>query len=462
MTSQTRLPRYSITGLMLFTLGIAGGLTAALAVKQADMSLFGVVDTTSAFQINRVVAGLSCALLIWIAVGLLYQAWDIGRFLRANPIQSAGQRAALQFDVLWRTSIAFLLPFSYLLQHIGRSWKTFDEELSALGTFFSTTHWNDVRWLLMLVAIGGSRGFRVRKASTGIVSKMSNCAGYLACFILAMIVIVDAGLLPTLVRIAINGVEGAEPLVWKRSPVGMELVAAEQKFLFVSIFESVCALVGFGAAAWWASSGDRREIRKRRIVGNVAVLAASASIGAEGWIRFVGWPAISPSMAEVLLYVPRLTALLITAIAVCYLAARMSCNSNESRPVLWRVHPRAYLHERRLVLVVAFVVAAVRIAGGIIEGFDYQGFLSALTTTANHLEFFFGFLVAAENYWPLAIAVVSVQQFRIAGGAITSDAVTFDFSWRRFVRNAAMFGLVMTSLALAARTWSVAAWLPFG
>jgi hypothetical protein len=453
--------RYSITGLMLFTLGIAGGLFAALAVKHVDTQFSGI-DMTGLLIVDRISAGLACGLMAWVTVGLACQCFDLRKYLRSDAPQDSQFRASLRFELAWRSLVAMLLPGTYALQALGQRWSAPEDVFTAMGIFLSPSSFNDLRWLLLIVAIGASPGLKRRepgKPPHGILRTALDVAGVVAGMVLAGRILFDAGLVPALVIMALNGVEASHPLSWQRSAIGLNLARVETWFVVIVHLQVLMALAAALFSFAWATSPPKSRLATRALVA--AVMLALAAIGAEVALRAAVWPVMSPSFAEAMPLVPVLAVVLILAVAVVYAAARSSYLRERQSPALWRIHPDAYLQERRPVLAVAFLLSLVQIGRGVMEGITYSSF-NFMGGGASWIELAFSPLLLPAYYWPLAMVFLSARQWLAASRRDAESFVTTAYSWRRFATGMFVFPLVAISLAFALCNWRIAIWIPMG
>jgi hypothetical protein len=274
----------------------------------------------------------------------------------------------------------------------------------------------------------------------------------------AFVIIFQYGMFPAVIRIAVNGVEVAHPLSSRRMPVGLELIEAEREFFAVAHIEMACAMIALVAAS--SNAFDRLwESRHARLFVTLVWALAIAALCCETWIRQVGFPRISPAFAEVWPIVPQLAVLLIGLIPVVYIAARASLDGTDLHPAQWRAHPQAYLHERRFILAIAFVVAATQVAHNVLSITAYQGMFGSPLQPFSVL---YDFLSNPEYDWTLAMMILAAQRFLAARKNSMDQFVTYGLSRRRFVGNSLLLVVAGIPLTYAMSAWSIAAWLPFG
>ena len=457
------MPRYSITGLMLFTLGIAGGVSAAMSVMPVEMSRIrgSFVDTTALLLVDRASTGLWCSLTIWVATGLLCQAWDLRKQIRDNAPESRTLRHALWFDVLWRLGAAVLLPSIYLLEYYGAAIGRAYGDTSPLGLYFNPTNFKYARWLLLMIAIGVGGGFGARAF---LKSTLSNVHQFVAAVLAAYIVLTlvhHNGIVFRLVAIAINGVESSHPLAWKRSAMGLELNQWEKTCYHVSQIQLVLAAVAtFSLLGATFQRTARVSLGKSLLIG-IATLSSAAAMVAQYWFRLVAMPQISPSFHEVLPIVPPPASVVLAIIAIGYASARASFFADESAPATWRLHPDRYLHERMPVLIVALIAALIQAAQGIVVIATFHGRLS-LFMWQDYLEIAKEFLATSENYWPLAMMLLFGQHLFAIWRNRDPQFVIYGFSWQRMFLNTLLFALVGMAVLSAVSAWSITSWIPMG
>jgi hypothetical protein len=462
MTSQTRLPRFSITGLMLFTLGIAGGVSASMSVKPVEISRIRgtFVDTTALFIFDRVSTGLWCSLTIWVATGLLCQAWDLRKQLHDVP-ESRTLRHALWFDLLWRLGVAVLLPSIYLLESYGAAIGRAFGDTSPLGLYFNPTNFKYARWLLLMIAIGVGGGFGARALLKSTLSKVHQFVAAVLAAYIVLTLVYHNGIVFRLVAIAINGVESSHPLAWKRSAMGGELIKWEKTCYQVSQIQLVLAAVAvFSLLGATFQRTARTSLGKSFLIG-IATLSSAAAIFAQYWFRLVAIPQISPSFHEVLPIVPQPAGAVLAMIAIGYASARSSYSADESAPVAWRHHPDRYLHERTPVLIVALFAALFQAAQGIVAIVTFHGPLSFFIWQ-DYLEVAKEFLATSENYWPLAMMLLFGQRLFAIWRNRDPQFVIYGFSRQRMFLNTLLFALVGTAVLSAVSTWSFTSWIPMG
>ena len=463
MTSQTRLKRYSITGLMLFTLGIAGGVSAAMSVKPVEISRIRgtFVDTTALFIFDRVSTGLWCSLSIWIVLGLLCQAWDLRKQICDNPPESRTLRNALWMDVLWRLGVAVLLPSIYLLESYGAAIGRANGDSSPLGLYFNPTNFRYARWLLLMIAIGVGGGFGARALLKSTLSKVHQFVAAVLAAYIVLTLVYHNGIVFRLVAIAINGVESSHPLAWKRSAIGLALIQWEKTCYQISQIQLVLAAVAvFSLLGATFQRTARTSLGKSFFIG-IATLSSLVAIVGQYWFRLVAMPQISPSFHEVLPIIPQPASAVLAMIAIGYASARASYSANEAAPATWRLHPDRYLHERASVLIVALFAALIQAAQGIVLIVTFHGPIS-LFIWQDYLEVAKEFLAASENYWPLAMMLLFGQRLFATWRHRDPQFAICGFSWARMFSNALLFTLVGTAVLSAVSTWSFTSWIPMG
>jgi len=454
------MPRYSILGLMLFTLGIAGGLAAALAVTPLDRQVFAL-EGPLGFGLRVALSALETSIIIWVGTGLCCQAWDLFKYLRVNSDLPVPQRNSLRFDLYWRCGAVLIIPLTFGLAKVGKAIERTTDDTDTWAILFQDQHFAKVRWLLLLIAIGVAGGYRTQLAKVRprwmlLLRKLSWPAGVL----LVMLIAWNESMIQMLIYVALNGVEAAEPLKWQRSPAGLELLQWERLFCGVAIVQLGCLIAAVACSFQLAFRYGFFSARFK--TGLITVLFSLAVVCVcDWWLRTICLPQISPSYAEAWRIPMPIATCLLLGIVVTYFAAQAGADRDRFTPVFWRNHPDAYLHERRGVWILVGLDSVVFL-GYIVETFVSVQNVFGFFTGSTLLSLCQGVLSYAETYWGLATVLLVSRRFLETRRSRQPVYVTPDFSWRRFCGFWFLFALLAVAAEQSSRELCLALWLPWG
>jgi hypothetical protein len=236
--------------------------------------------------------GLVAAGAAWIALGLSRQAWQI-RTQALSVVERNSISFAVQFEFLWRLTVAVLMVVWLILQFlVSRGYFELPKDEIYIGHDLLTTY---PLWLMIMISLTDVFA-RSSSASARTPRRWVNALVWTCLVLFGCYVIVDRFLIPFLVHVAARGVDATLSYTGNRYLLWSE---REESLFFMYAVLAVATLITAILLLIRALISPSTTLASRRtvIIVGLALLGVTASYAA--WYYGYAYPVVSPDFAGV-------------------------------------------------------------------------------------------------------------------------------------------------------------------
>lgn len=391
---------------------------------------------------------------IGVGVGLCQQARDIGKLWCSSTSLDAAEKRSLRFEKSWRYLLAGFV-FAYWFFSMMDSQGVFGEHEEPddfTGFYLEVT----LRMLPVTIGIATPL-LSIRPCIQGLTANIVHWLGWLGGAMLFVVFLLrDTSVIGAMVHVAIRGITVAYPL-----PGGETFSEGEVVRYAASVHTFSCAALGLGtlivvnvAMLVWMTSRRRNWLS---CAGYISSLIAALAVA--WWMRAVGFPSVSPLLAETKsFWLPDVWHLALPLLVLFVAAASrrlIGRGRSSDGNLTWRPEGRIYWSESWIVLGLA--IASPSVSFIVYDIWELSGFFASPFDTLLSLLWGLEYPPYCANL-ALAAASLHVLILRLRRVPLPGEAPS-DFRVFEFI-SICVAVLMTTYVTLEACIWgSFAYWI---